>query len=41
MKKDNTQDIFECLLKLFTILELDDAGYSSSKFKTFIFANEN
>lgn len=29
--------IGECLLKLFTILELVDAGYSSSKFKTFLF----
>jgi uncharacterized protein with ParB-like and HNH nuclease domain len=30
-------DICECLLRLFTILELSDAGYSSSKFKTFLF----
>ena len=30
-------DLCECLLRLFTILELSDAGYSSSKFKTFLF----
>lgn len=30
-------DIADCLIKLFTILELVDAGYSSSKFKTFLF----
>jgi hypothetical protein len=31
-------DICECLLRLFTVLELSDAGYSSSKFKTFLFS---
>ena len=30
-------NIAECLLKLFTVLELVDAGYSSSRFKTFLF----
>lgn len=30
-------DVGESLLKLFTILELVDAGYSSSRFKTFLF----
>jgi len=30
-------EICECLLRLFTILELVDSGYSSSKFKTFLF----
>ena len=29
--------IAECLLRLFTVLELVDAGYSSSRFKTFLF----
>ena len=29
--------IVECLLRLFAILELVDAGYSSSNFKTFLF----
>ena len=31
-------EICECLLRLFTVLELSDAGYSSSKFKTFLFS---
>ncbi len=31
------QDLSECLLRIFTILELVDAGYSSSNFKTFLF----
>jgi hypothetical protein len=30
-------DVCECLLRLFTILELADAGYSSKNFKTFLF----
>jgi uncharacterized protein with ParB-like and HNH nuclease domain len=30
-------DVCECLLRLFTILELVDAGYSSKNFKTFLF----
>lgn len=29
--------VVECLIKLFAILELVDAGYSSSRFKTFLF----
>ena len=29
--------ITECLIRLFTVLELDDIGYSSAKFKTFLF----
>ena len=29
--------IFECLLRLFTVLELVDSGYSSKYFKTFLF----
>ncbi len=32
-----TTEITELLLRLFTILELSDLGYSSSKFKTFLF----
>lgn len=31
-------DICEILLRLFTVLELSDAGYSSAKFKTFLFS---
>ena len=34
---DMVFDICECLIKLFTILELVDAGYSSKNFKTFLF----
>lgn len=30
-------DIAECLIRLFSILELVDAGYSSTNFKTFLF----
>lgn len=29
--------ICECLIRLFAILEIDDTGYSSTKFKTFLF----
>jgi hypothetical protein len=44
--RDETTDITEetvgvvcdCLLRLFTLLELVDSGYSSSKFKTFLFS---
>lgn len=32
--------ILECLLRLFTILELVDAGYSSKNFKTFLFGEQ-
>lgn len=35
--EENILDLCECLLRLFTVLELSDAGYSSSKFKTFLF----
>ncbi len=35
---DNVAAICELLLRLFAILELVDAGYSSSYFKTFLFA---
>jgi hypothetical protein len=30
-------DVCECLLRLFALLELSDAGYSSKNFKTFLF----
>ncbi len=36
--EENILELCECLLRLFTILELSDAGYSSSKFKTFLFS---
>lgn len=40
LTKDIVTPIAECLLRLFTIIEVGDAGYSASKFKTFLF-NEN
>ncbi|MFN4914295.1 MAG: DUF262 domain-containing protein [Sphingomonadales bacterium] len=36
--EESILDLCECLLRLFTILELSDAGYSSSKFKTYLFS---
>jgi hypothetical protein len=36
--EENILELCECLLRLFTVLELSDAGYSSSKFKTFLFS---
>ena len=33
----NLLEVTECLLKIFTVLELTDIGYSSAKFKTFLF----
>ena len=38
ISEEKVLDICEILLRLFTILELSDSGYSSSKFKTFLFA---
>lgn len=35
--KETVFDVGECLLRLFTLLELVDAGYSSTSFKTFLF----
>ena len=35
--KEKLFDVCECLLRLFTILELSDAGYSSKNFKSFLF----
>ena len=35
--EETVASICECLLKLFSVLELVDTGYSSSKFKTFLF----
>ena len=36
--EENVLDICEILLRLFTVLELSDSGYSSAKFKSFLFA---
>ncbi|MDE6780993.1 MAG: HNH endonuclease family protein, partial [Ruminococcus sp.] len=38
ISEDTVKDIAECLLRLFTILELVDVGYSSSAFKNFLFS---
>ena len=38
ISEDLILEICECLLRLFTVLELSDLGYSSSKFKTFLFS---
>lgn len=40
INESNISTMVECLLRLFAVNELVDAGYSSSKFKTFLF-NEN
>lgn len=37
INEEIVSNISECLLRLFTVLELVDAGYSSSRFKTFLF----
>jgi len=36
--EDIVLEVCECLLRLFTLLELGYAGYSSTKFKTFLFS---
>lgn len=38
--REDVVPIVECLLRLFALVELGDTGFSSSKFKTFLF-NEN
>lgn len=38
--EDNVRTILECVLRLFTIMEVVDIGYSSSNFKTFLFGEE-
>lgn len=37
---DNLNVILNCLIRLFAILELVDTGFSSNKFKTFLFEEE-
>ena len=37
LSEENVREIAVCLLRLFTVLELVDIGYSSSAFKTFLF----
>ena len=37
LTQEKILQITECLIRLFTVMELEDIGYSSSKFKTFLF----
>ena len=37
VSEEKMEVIFECMLRLFAVLELVDTGYSSSSFKTFLF----
>lgn len=37
ISEQNITPIMECFLRLFTLLEVGDTGYSSSKFKSFLF----
>ena len=37
LTQEKILQITECLIRLFTVMELVDVGYSSSKFKTFLF----
>lgn len=38
--KEIVEPILDCLLRLFTLLEIQDIGYSSKYFKTFLFGEE-
>jgi len=40
IEESKIKEVCECLIRLFAVLELVDAGYSSKNFKTFLF-NEN
>lgn len=40
VKESDVIDIIESLLKLFTIMEIEDTGYSSKYFKSFLFGEE-
>lgn len=40
IKEESISPILECLLRLFSLLELVDVGYSSKYFKTFLFRME-
>lgn len=40
IEKETVAPIAECLLRLFALIEVGDIGYSSTRFKTFLF-NEN
>ena len=38
--EEKVKTILECVLRLFTVMEVVDIGYSSSNFKTFLFGEE-
>ena len=38
--EEKVRTVLECVLRLFTIMEVVDIGYSSSNFKTFLFGEE-
>ena len=38
--ESDIKELVECLMKLFAILEIEDTGYSSSRFKSFLFLEE-
>lgn len=40
LDKKEVEELAECMLRLFAVLELVDTGYSSSLFKTFLFNEE-
>ena len=40
VSEEKMETIFECMLRLFTIMELVDTGYSSKNFKSFLFGEE-
>ena len=40
IKEEIIAPVLECLLRLFSLLELVDVGYSSRYFKTFLFGEE-
>lgn len=40
VSEEKLKTIMECMLRLFAILELIDTGYSSAKFKSFLFKEE-
>ncbi len=40
LQKTDVEEVIESLLKLFAILEVEEVGYSSKKFKSFLFGEE-
>lgn len=40
ISEDRIKVVLDCLIRLFALLEIDDRGYSSKNFKTFLFKEE-